>query len=99
MLRRRVDVRWRLTDEDFLRLPVQQGAMLRRAAELLKPGGTLVYSTCSLEREENEQVVEACLANCQRCAWSKPAARCLSPTPSTAPSPRSSCGRVKAGQK
>ncbi len=58
VLRRRVDVRWRITEEDFLRMPVQQLALLRRAAELLKPGGTLVYSTCSLEPEENEDLVE-----------------------------------------
>jgi 16S rRNA (cytosine967-C5)-methyltransferase len=58
VIRRRVDVRWRLTDEDFLRMPAQQLALLRRAADLLKPGGTLVYSTCSLEPEENERVVE-----------------------------------------
>jgi 16S rRNA (cytosine967-C5)-methyltransferase len=58
VIRRRVDVRWRLTDEDFLRMPAQQFALLRRTATLLKPGGTLVYSTCSLEPEENDQVVE-----------------------------------------
>ncbi|MEP6669728.1 MAG: hypothetical protein ABJF10_11280, partial [Chthoniobacter sp.] len=52
------DVRWRLTDEDFLRMPAQQSALLRRTATLLKPGGTLVYSTCSLEPEENDQLVE-----------------------------------------
>jgi 16S rRNA (cytosine967-C5)-methyltransferase len=62
VLRRRVDVRWRLTDEDFIRLPVTQVAMLRRAAELAKPGGVVVYSTCSLEREENEDVVAQALA-------------------------------------
>jgi 16S rRNA (cytosine967-C5)-methyltransferase len=57
VLRRRVDVRWRITEEDFIRMPVQQLALLRRASELLKPGGTLVYSTCSLEAEENDQLV------------------------------------------
>jgi 16S rRNA (cytosine967-C5)-methyltransferase len=57
VLRRRVDVRWRITEEDFIRMPVQQLALLRRAAEVLKPGGVLVYSTCSLEPEENDQVI------------------------------------------
>lgn len=58
VIRRRVDVRWRLTEEDFMRMPEQQLALLRRCAGLLKPGGTLVYSTCSLEPEENEHVAE-----------------------------------------
>lgn len=62
VIRRRVDVRWRLTEEDFIRMPAQQLALLRRTATFLRPGGTLVYSTCSLEREENEQVVERALA-------------------------------------
>ncbi len=58
VIRRRVDVRWRLTEEDFLRMPVQQFALVRRAVPLLKAGGVLVYSTCSLEHEENTAVVE-----------------------------------------
>ena len=58
VIRRRVDVRWRLTQEDFLRMPVQQFALVRRAVPLLKAGGVLVYSTCSLEHEENAAVVE-----------------------------------------
>lgn len=58
VIRRRVDVRWRLTDEDFLRMPAQQLALVRRCAPLLKPGGTMVYSTCSLEAEENDALVE-----------------------------------------
>jgi 16S rRNA (cytosine967-C5)-methyltransferase len=57
VMRRRVDVRWRLTTEDFTRMPALQTRIVRAAAPLLKPGGILVYSTCSLEREENEQVV------------------------------------------
>lgn len=57
VIRRRVDVRWRLTEEDFLRMPFQQMALVRRAVPLLKSGGKLVYSTCSLEPEENAGVV------------------------------------------
>ena len=61
VMRRRVDVRWRLRPEDFVRMQRQQLAILRGLVPLLKPGGSLVYSTCSIEQEENEQVVEAFL--------------------------------------
>jgi 16S rRNA (cytosine967-C5)-methyltransferase len=62
-MRRRVDVRWRLRPDDFGRMHQQQISILRVVVPLLKQGGILVYSTCSLEPEENEEVVEETLAN------------------------------------
>ena len=61
-MRRRVDVRWRLKPDDFSRMYQQQVSILRIVAPLLKPEGILVYSTCSLEPEENEEVVKESLA-------------------------------------
>ena len=58
VMRRRVDLRWRLRVEEFSRLQKAQLEILGRAADVLKPGGVLVYSTCSLEPEENEEVVQ-----------------------------------------
>jgi len=57
VMRRRIDVRWRLRPGDLTRMPDEQFAITRSAISLLKPGGVLVYSTCSLETEENEQLV------------------------------------------
>jgi 16S rRNA (cytosine967-C5)-methyltransferase len=57
VLRRRVDARWRLGAADFRRMPEIQLALVRAVAPLLRPGGVLVYATCSLEPEENEGMV------------------------------------------
>ena len=57
VMRRRVDVRWRLRPGDFSRMQTRQLEMLCALIPLLRPKGVLVYSTCSLEPEENEQVV------------------------------------------
>ena len=56
-MRRRVDVRWRLQPGDFPRMQQRQLELLRALIPLLEREGVLVYSTCSLEPEENEQVV------------------------------------------
>lgn len=58
VMRRRVDVRWRLQPKDFAELAQQQLAIVTALIPCLKPGGVLVYSTCSIDREENEAVVE-----------------------------------------
>lgn len=59
---RNPDARWRVTPEALGGLAVQQRALLDAAAEVVAPGGLLVYATCSLEPEENEEQVEAFLA-------------------------------------
>ena len=60
-VRRDPDIRWRRNPDDLPALAVRQNALLERAARVLKPGGRLVYATCSSEPEENEEVVRAFL--------------------------------------
>jgi 16S rRNA (cytosine967-C5)-methyltransferase len=61
-IRRDPDIRWRRTDADLPGLAAQQLDLLARGAATVRPGGRLVYATCSCEPEENEQVVDAFLA-------------------------------------
>jgi 16S rRNA (cytosine967-C5)-methyltransferase len=62
VLRRRVDLRWRISADEIARLQKTQLELLEFAAQQLKPGGVLIYSTCSLEPEENAGVIQAFMA-------------------------------------
>ena len=59
--RRHPDARWRLRMSDFAVLGATQKQILRAAAQIVKPGGLLIYSTCSLELEENDDQIESFL--------------------------------------
>jgi 16S rRNA (cytosine967-C5)-methyltransferase len=59
-LARNPEIKWRLQPADIVDLQKRQIAILRNALDCLAPGGRLVYSTCSLEPEENQDVVAAC---------------------------------------
>jgi len=61
-IRRHPDVPWLKTSDDIVKLSRLQHRLLGRAVELTKPGGTLIYCTCSLEPEENENAVADLLA-------------------------------------
>jgi 16S rRNA (cytosine967-C5)-methyltransferase len=56
-LARNPEIRWRITPEDIRRFAAQQLEILSNASEVVKPRGRLIYSTCSVERDENEDVV------------------------------------------
>lgn len=61
-VRRDPDIKWRRQESELAGLADRQVALLTRAADVLNPGGRMVYATCSSEPEENEQVVERFLA-------------------------------------
>ena len=63
VMRRRVDLRWRIQPEEIECLRAAQLDLLQQAAPQVKPGGVLVYSTCSLEPEENGEVVKQFLSD------------------------------------
>ena len=78
VLRRRVEARWRLVPDDMTKLAAIQLDLLRRAAPLVRKGGRIVYSTCSLETGENEEVVEAFIDGAE--GWSSTAAYRVGPS-------------------
>ena len=61
VIRRRVDVRWRLQPDQIKALVATQRTILENALPCLKPGGRMIYSTCSIEADENEMQIEAFL--------------------------------------
>lgn len=66
-LARNPEIKWRLRPEDLAHLSGRQTRILENALDVLAPGGTLVYATCSIEPEENDHVVEVALRNWPRC--------------------------------
>ncbi|RJP14309.1 MAG: 16S rRNA (cytosine(967)-C(5))-methyltransferase RsmB [Candidatus Abyssobacteria bacterium SURF_5] len=66
VIRRRVDLKWRLRPEQIPALVELQAKILERASECLKPGGLLVYSTCTIAKRENERLVEGFLSRHSR---------------------------------
>jgi 16S rRNA (cytosine967-C5)-methyltransferase len=67
VIRRNPEAKWRLTAEDISRLAATQKVMLKNAMRMLRPGGVLVYSTCSTTLEENEDVVGDFLSRHPHC--------------------------------
>jgi 16S rRNA (cytosine967-C5)-methyltransferase len=57
------EIRWRIKPEDITDLSRRQQTILSNGARMVRPGGLLVYSTCSVEREENEEVTASFLAH------------------------------------
>ena len=61
VVRRKPEIKYKEKDDDMELLPKKQLAILSASSSYVKPGGTLLYSTCTINPEENEKVVEAFL--------------------------------------
>lgn len=62
VIRRKPDIKWRKHEQELQQLPELQAHLLEVASSLLKPGGVLVYSTCTIEQAENERIIAKFLA-------------------------------------
>lgn len=62
VMRRRLDARWRLQATDIVAVTKVQELILKHALPCIKPSGRIVYSTCSIERDENYDVISKCLS-------------------------------------
>ncbi len=76
-LARNPEIKWRVQKQDLVQFGEKQGRILSQALKVLAPAGKLLYATCSLEREENEDVVAGILAawpdlRCERAIWRIP---------------------------
>jgi len=71
-MRRNPDARWRLRPTDTDQLSIVQRSILGHAAQTVLPGGVLVYSTCTVMREENEDVIEHLLSERKDFRLAKP---------------------------
>jgi 16S rRNA (cytosine967-C5)-methyltransferase len=80
VLRRRPDARWRASPDRLRDLVRLQGELLDACAEVVEPGGLLVYATCSLEQEENELQIEAFLERIERFERERPDAELRLPS-------------------
>jgi len=78
VLARRVESRWRVSEARLAELAALQRRLLASAAGVVRPGGRLVYSTCSLEPEENEQAVESLCR--ERPDWALVESKCILPS-------------------
>lgn len=65
VLKRKPDIKWKKKEEDLLEIVSIQQEILNICSKYLKPKGELVYSTCSILKEENEEVIEKFILNCQ----------------------------------
>ncbi len=79
-LSRNPEIKWRLKPEDLADLQVRQLAILRSAMNQVSAGGRLIYSTCSLEREENEDAIEHILAEELVVPWDRLPHRTCAPS-------------------
>nr|WP_239565232.1 16S rRNA (cytosine(967)-C(5))-methyltransferase RsmB [Brevibacillus fulvus] len=71
VIRRKPDLKWKKTPEDIAQISQLQARLLERIAPMLAPGGLLVYSTCTIEPEENQRVVEQFVAHHPEFEWDK----------------------------